>query len=316
MLLLNLMKLEASMKTKIYYSHGKLLLTAEYVVLDGANALAMPTKKGQYLSVQPIEISKIIWKSFDEQQNIWFETEFEIDLKKNRNNSKEEITLLNILQTAKKINPGFLKGKQGYLVCTRLTFNRQFGLGSSSTLIANIAQWAKVNPFELLQQSFGGSGYDIACANSNGALTYNRNNNKPVIKHLEFNLNFNNQVYFIYLNKKQDSKLGIQRYKNLNTTIKQEKIKAISSITQQLINCTTITGFNDLINQHEQIISTLIDTPTVQETLFKDYTNGCIKSLGAWGGDFIMVTVKNKIDLAYFKANGYTTIISFKNMIL
>ncbi len=304
------------MRTNVFYSHGKLLLTAEYVVLNNATALAIPTKKGQYLSIKSIDGNTLIWKSFDEQNQIWFETQIDITLKNTSKNNKEHQTLLHILQVAKKLNPTFLNNNQGYLVTTQLTFNRNFGLGSSSTLIANIAQWAKVNAFELLQQSFGGSGYDIACANSNGALTYKRNNNNPIIEYLIFDPEFKKQIYFVYLNKKQDSKLGIQRYKSLNATSKQHQIKVINSITQQLITCATITEFNSLINQHENIISNLIETPTVSETLFKDYTNGSIKSLGAWGGDFIMVTVNHISNLNYFKAKGYTTIFSFEDMVL
>jgi mevalonate kinase len=34
-----------------FYSHGKLLITSEYAVLDGAKALALPTRLGQKLSV-------------------------------------------------------------------------------------------------------------------------------------------------------------------------------------------------------------------------------------------------------------------------
>jgi len=30
-----------------FYSNGKLLITGEYLVLDGAKALALPTKYGQ-----------------------------------------------------------------------------------------------------------------------------------------------------------------------------------------------------------------------------------------------------------------------------
>ena len=35
------------METQTFYSNGKLLITGEYVVLDGAKALALPTKFGQ-----------------------------------------------------------------------------------------------------------------------------------------------------------------------------------------------------------------------------------------------------------------------------
>ena len=39
------------MKTT-YYSNGKLLITGEYLVLDGAEALALPTKFGQNLIIE------------------------------------------------------------------------------------------------------------------------------------------------------------------------------------------------------------------------------------------------------------------------
>jgi len=39
---------------RTFYSHGKLLLTAEYVILDGAKALALPTKFGQEMEISPI----------------------------------------------------------------------------------------------------------------------------------------------------------------------------------------------------------------------------------------------------------------------
>ena len=52
------------MSTKVFYSHGKLLLTGEYVVLDGAKALAIPTNKGQYLTVKPIDEPKVSLEKF------------------------------------------------------------------------------------------------------------------------------------------------------------------------------------------------------------------------------------------------------------
>ena len=48
---------------KTFRSHGKLLLTSEYVVLDGAKALALPTKFGQSLSILPNNKGNISWQS-------------------------------------------------------------------------------------------------------------------------------------------------------------------------------------------------------------------------------------------------------------
>ncbi len=47
-----------------FYSNGKLLLTGEYLVLDGAKALALPTKMGQNLQVVTHDKPTISWKSF------------------------------------------------------------------------------------------------------------------------------------------------------------------------------------------------------------------------------------------------------------
>ena len=66
------------MKTKPFYSHGKLLLSGEYVVLDGALSLAIPTKYGQSLIIQTIEEPLLSWKSFDEAKNVWFKKEFKL----------------------------------------------------------------------------------------------------------------------------------------------------------------------------------------------------------------------------------------------
>ena len=46
-----------------FYSHGKLLISAEYAVLDGALALALPTKFGQSLSVKSNSDNTILWNS-------------------------------------------------------------------------------------------------------------------------------------------------------------------------------------------------------------------------------------------------------------
>ena len=51
-----------------FNSNGKLLLTGEYLVLDGAKALAVPTIFGQSLSLELIDEAKIIWSSFDENK--------------------------------------------------------------------------------------------------------------------------------------------------------------------------------------------------------------------------------------------------------
>ena len=94
-----------------FYSSGKLLITAEYAVLGGAKALAIPCQKGQKLHFEESAESVLHWNSYDERGNRWFEAQFELpELKvvqtSDPNASKR---LQDILNFAKKENPSFLK---------------------------------------------------------------------------------------------------------------------------------------------------------------------------------------------------------------
>ena len=91
-----------------FYSHGKLLLSAEYAVLDGALALALPTKFGQSLSVESSTKNAILWKSISSEGTVWFEAEFMIDtaLKiSSENTSDIAVRLLQVLDALQQLNP-------------------------------------------------------------------------------------------------------------------------------------------------------------------------------------------------------------------
>ena len=307
-----------------FYSNGKLLLTGEYLILDGAVGLAVPTKYGQFLSVTPVDYPNFIWESKDEFGKIWFELVLDINtLKKNPEQicfsfsspEKNKIadTLLKIMVQAKKMNPEFLKSKAGYKVTTELTFKREWGLGSSSTLLNNVAQWANINPYQLLWNTLDGSGYDIACAQNNTPILYNLTQKEPKVENIIFEPSFKDQLYFIHLNKKQNSQTGILNYRLLHFD-KTQIIKQISEITLALVNCKSANEFASLINTHELILSKVLGQMTIKELLFPDY-NGSIKSLGAWGGDFILAIGDEKTP-AYFKAKGFMTVIPYTNMVL
>ena len=90
-------------------------------------------------------------------------------------------TLLDILKEAKRMNPSFLNAVSGFVIKTTLSFPRNWGLGTSSTLINSIAKWAEVDAFQLLWNSFKGSGYDIACAQNNTPIFYQIEDKKPVM---------------------------------------------------------------------------------------------------------------------------------------
>lgn len=309
------MHYEVKVNNTQFYSNGKLLLTGEYVVLDGALSLALPTQYGQSLIVEPIAEPKLIWKSINRNNNVWFKEEFSLQkgtLKQVNNDNEVSNRLFKIFQSVKQLNPDFLKSSKGFTIESKLTFPREWGLGSSSTLINNIASWANVDAYKLLELTFGGSGYDIACAQNDSAITYQFQESKRSIRKVEFNAEFKDCIYFIYLNKKQNSREGIEHYKK-NTSDLSNEISEISNITSNIIDCKLLSEFESLLNQHEAIISNIINQNPVKETHFKDF-KGSIKSLGAWGGDFILATSKeNPTD--YFKSKGFRTIIPYNEMI-
>lgn len=279
-------------------------------MLDGAMALAIPTRKGQSLEVSESRKAGIHWKSFDHENNCWFETVLHPDTPYPTQANETEKILFAILSEAKTINPLFLTEFQGYTVTTHLDFPKDWGLGSSSTLINNIAQWAQIDAFKLLHRSFGGSGYDIAAAQHDSAILYTKTKDTAEVREVALPWDFTGSLYFIHLNKKQDSKKGIALYKNSRVTTSQ--LETISDLSKKLLLCYSLADFEKIIMAHERIISEITGLPTVKDLLFNTYP-GVIKSLGAWGGDFILAT-GNETTKAYFNEKGYPTCIPFAEM--
>ncbi|MFK5958725.1 MAG: GYDIA family GHMP kinase [Lutibacter sp.] len=308
---------------KKFYSNGKLLLTGEYFVLEGAKSLAVPTTFGQDLVIESINEQQLIWNSFTNEGKCWLEVIFEIpklrlvsatfDSEKDGGNDKLAENLKEILFQTQKLNPTFLKSGKGFKVKTNLTFPENWGLGTSSTLINNIANWAKINPHHLLSATFGGSGYDIACAQNNMSILYTKNGANPLVEVANFNPSFKENLYFVYLNKKQNSREGILRFNELKGNLTSE-VAQITALTNELLSSENLTDFGRLLIEHEQIVSKTIQLKPVKEELFSDYF-GQTKSLGAWGGDFILAT-GNEDSIKYFNKKGFQTVIPYSKMVL
>ncbi|KQO34830.1 GHMP kinase [Flavobacterium sp. Leaf82] len=304
------------MKTT-FYSNGKLLITGEYLVLDGARAFALPTKFGQNLIVEDASNNEIEWKSYNFDEQLWYEDTITFPEIINNEAAKIETvktTLINILHEAYILNPDFINTSQGYKVTTQLSFPKNWGLGTSSTLLNNIAQWAQIDAFTLLKNSFGGSGYDIACAQNNTPIVYRLEDNSPVVETITFNPDFTQNIYFVYLNKKQNSKAAISAYYNNKNQNLAHNIIDNNKITQAILQAKTLKEFAHNVEKHEIHLSNILEIKTIKEIAFPDF-NGVVKSLGAWGGDFVMAISKENPQ-AYFNSKGYETILSYDEMIL
>ncbi|MGM0933493.1 MAG: GYDIA family GHMP kinase [Bacteroidota bacterium] len=303
---------------KKFYSHGKLLITGEYAVLDGAKALALPTKYGQEMQVESTDKPEISWTSLDEKEDIWFGGSFILKndnfvLKEENNKpSATDSRLLQVLNAAKTLNPEFFSEKQGFKITTKLDFNRKWGLGSSSTLINNIASWLNIDAYKLLEKTFGGSGYDIAAAQQDSAFTYQLIKGQASVLKSHFEPQFEDKLFFVYLNQKQNSREAIAHYRNQpreNIDVLTDKI---SGLTEQFLHCETLPEFRVLMDLHETLISKAINLPKIKTRLFPDFS-GSIKSLGGWGGDFVLATGSEE-DQQYFRDKNYNTIIPFSKM--
>lgn len=293
-----------------YYAHGKLLLTGEYTVLHGAQALAVPTKQGQSLTVVPTTSDLLTWKGHTLKGDLWFEAYYDVENFNIIKTSDQAVAerLASILNTIRKQNPDFCKDP--VQVSTQLEFDQGWGLGSSSTLLSCLSQWAAIDPFPLLDATLGGSGYDIACAQQSYPILYQRIEGKPFFEKTLFTPPFLDKLYFVYLNQKQDSQKEVAAYKQLE--INRELMDTISGLTQEWVLCSDFENFLKLIDEHENLMAQHLQRVRVQEALFPDF-EGRIKSLGAWGGDFILAAGGNP---SYFSEKGFSTVRTFKDLIL
>ena len=326
-----------------YQAHGKFLLTGEYLVLKGALALALPLKLGQTLSVETCHGASLQWDAH-KPDGPWFSATLNpanLDVIDCDNLPKAE-KLTQILKAVKQLNPKAFEG-DGLHFTTRLDFDPNWGLGSSSTLIANLARWANVNPYELLKLTFGGSGYDIACATEDRAIYYQlagldcfekhlfesplpplkrgrakrQSGTTQKVEPLDFHPPFAEHLFFVYQGQKQNSSKEVKAFlEKANPIDLQKDIEAVSEISRAVPKCENLDELALLMQCHERIIGRCIGQEPVQKR-FPDF-EGVMKSLGAWGGDFIMAATEwsESQVKAYFKKKGLEVVFGYKDIVL
>ena len=306
-----------SEQMRSFTSQTKLMLTGEYLVLKGALSLALPLKFTQKLSItEHCGIPSIEWESkiFND---LWLSAtlllpDFQIS---ETNNPDLSATLVRILKAARLVNPNFLDKPLDYQVVSGMDFDPVWGIGSSSSLISNIAYWADCDPFELNNLIFNGSGYDIACARSLSPIIYEIIDNQPSYREANFHPDFADQLYFVYLNRKQNSRESIRKLDL--STVDKRIISEISELTLGLEAANNLETFQLLLNRHERIIGNIIQIEPVKSMYFNDF-KGSVKSLGAWGGDYILAVSDETEEYVrnYFINKNLKTIFRYSEMVL
>jgi mevalonate kinase len=299
-----------------FYSHGKFLITGEYLVLKGAKVLAMPLKLGQSLEVWETKGKGFLWESYY-GSDCWFRFPFsKEDILKGNGKNRKEKYLLKLLAAAQSLNPEFLKENKFYSIKTDLEFSPEWGLGSSSTLIRNVALWADVDSFVLNRLVSNGSGYDIACAGSESPLFYQLAEIRPMVQPLGFKPLFSESLYFVWLGKKQSTQDGIDDFL-ANKKISSSDIAKVSAWAEAIVRTTNFMDFCQILSEHNRLMENILGRESVQKTMFPDF-DGTIKPLGAWGGDFVLAASQagDKAVRNYFRTKGLEVIFSWDELVI
>jgi mevalonate kinase len=271
-----------------FYSKGKFLLSGEYFVLYGAKALAVPLKFGQLMTITELPGQDMLkWETYI-LDNLWFTANYNLkDLTLlNSSDEKTGLFIQNLLKAGGKLQPELQLGNQGYYLRNNIDFSIMWGLGSSSSLVSNMAYWLDVDPYKLYRSIFKGSGYDVFCARAEKSLIYQLHGDIPEACETYFKPSFSDHLYFVYSGRKQDSQESVNQFKSRR--FEDDKIiLEISDLTDTMLNANTIGDFMTVMLAHEEALSSALGLPKVKEELFPDFP-GEIKSLGAWGGDFVM----------------------------
>ena len=316
------------------YARGKLLLTGEYAVLDGATALAVPTRLGQSLELvrASLPYAGLRWRALDHRGDTWVDELLPVRLWGGGpagEPTSARSRLLQLLAAAEAIEPSCTHRLYGMDIITRLEFDRAWGLGTSSTLVSNFARLLEIDPYTLLEHTFGGSGYDIACATADAPLLYSRTptGHTDVTEMPNWGPAWALRSHFVYRNRKQDSRAGMHAYR---TALRRRRDQGaeepeidlrieISVLTARLINSAAPASAPplELLREHERLLSELLDVPPIQKELFPDFP-GAVKSLGAWGGDFCWAISAEPAERVrtYFNERGFPTVLRWQDLVL
>lgn len=273
------------------------MLTGEYSVLRGVPALAVPTRAGQRLEFTPSGKTSegLLWRAYDNQGQLWLEASFdaEFNLGKSWPSGKAEVLGRLLSYAFRQTHFPLPTG----VVRTHLEFAPRWGWGSSSSLVALIAHWTGAPLMELYRAAFQGSGYDAAVGYTRNPLVY-RLDPKGAAHWEQFTLpEFWRETYLLYRGQKQDSQREVARFAQKESPA--ALLSELEALSLACLQASSLTELCELLQQHEKYTGALLNRRPVQEELFPDFP-GVIKSLGAWGGDYLWV-LSPEDPLPYFQ---------------
>jgi mevalonate kinase len=305
-------------KKEIYVAHGNLLIAGEYFVMLGAVALALPLKYGQSLEVSDTgDDSGIVHWETKVLDQPWFKADFsgnDYSILKSNDIFKAQL-LQRLFIGIRSLKPALDENSIYGKITSHIQFSPEWGWGSSSSLVVNLAKWTGTDPYQLNRLVSAGSGYDIAASGSTTPILYSIKGGNHVVTPVHFNPPFRNSIYFVYLGSKQSSAEAIKEH-----LVKFRKNKAltdvIGSLSEKIAVSCNLLDFMELIKEHESVISGVLNSKTIQELYFNNF-RGVVKSLGAWGGDFAMAASNESSEYVYqyFTKKGLDIVFTFGELV-
>jgi mevalonate kinase len=284
---------------KEFYAHGKLLLTGEYAITQGANGFAVPTTLGQKLTVKFLDSPNIHWQAYTATGDCWLDVLLSSQLQILKTDQpKEAQHLVKQLQIV-AAHSDKLTG--GLHFETHLEFDRSWGLGSSSTFTSLLAQFANLDVLDLFHGAHGGSGYDLACASATGPILYHIEKGLAEVTPVKWAPDFADDLAFVFSGKKQLTSESLALVEK--QPFHQQQIQKINELTAAFVGASTLERLESVMREHEEFIGGHLGMLPVSEHLFKGY-DGAVKSLGGWGGDFVLVTRYSK-NQQWLNENGF-----------
>ncbi len=297
----------------VFKSNGKLMLTGEYLALRGAKTFAVPLQFGQELEIDAVSHPLVYWRTLFREKIIFhaiFDTD-RFDVLETNDTDKSK-WIKKVFKAIREQKKDFLQNS-GAEATARIDLPMNYGWGSSSSFIANLSKWADVDPFIVNMNVGGGSGYDIACAKANKPILYSNELANPQFEEIDYNPGSERNFWFVFQENKMNTAEAIRKIRSKKVSDKD--VSRITEISEKWIKSTNIQEIMELMRSHEEIISKILDIPSVMEK-YKDF-NGTVKSLGAWGGDFMLaVSEMSGADvISYFTDKERPTIFNWTEIV-
>lgn len=279
-----------------YFSHGKIMLAGEYAVMAGIESLALPVAQGQWMQVWDMPakgVSKLVWQGKEADGTVWFECRIDTDIMHISESTDEDVakTLVKLLREVQIHRPELFSGRTLRLE-TQCEFRRDYGLGSSSTMVANLSKWSGVDAFVLQEAGFGGSGYDVAVALLGRPLVFWKEGELACWSPWSLNPELTEGWYLAFPGKKQNSRSSLSAVREKLDSLKTDTmmLQQLNAVVNALKHPRSLPLAEAMLEMWQALLGQHLEIPRAWDDLkLEPMQGGLCKWLGAWGGDVLLI---------------------------